>query len=861
MTNAENSLRGAGTQTLQFLCAAAPLRETLLLLSLVFLCSNFAHAQSGQTVEFIYPQTGQAGTTVDVTIEGSFLQEPEEVLFYQPGIRCTQLVPTNTRLDIRNGQQKEDKPGSSVKLTFTIAADAKPGEYQLRLRTRDNLSEMVTFWVTPFPVVCEEHAWVDAEGSRNDSPEFAQPIALNSTVAGYIPGPVPQDHDWYSVECRKGQRLSVEAVASRLGTLHYGGLNDPAVRIYDEDGSEVGRNDDNSLHTQDPALTVTIPKDGRYFIHMHQQMDYEAGRLRHYLLHVGTFARPLVAFPLGGQAGTSLPVSLLGDATGELRQAVELPETPGDFEAAFFDVDTPQEPQPPSRNRVHVTSFADVFEAQQPTSPEHPQSIDQPLPVAINGRIESEGEVDWFRFRAKKGQRYRVFGYGKTLDSELDPRIWIRPAPGNPSKRTYDIDDSQWEPHDLVGHHYRHQVKQRLDPVFIFEPDADGDWLIGVGDTRREFGPHHIYRIEFHPHVDSAFVHLPAYPSQMKIVRDRIVLFPGHSHYRPVAVQPGFGSQYSKPLRLRALSLPAGVTLQCRPFLQSDGVIPVLFRAEPEAKIGTALIDLVVEPVDPADRKSFRGGFIQNNLATNRRGDYAMYFNRTRKLALAVVKGATFDLEVERLSIPLVRNGELTLKVNARRHDGFSGAIYCEMDWLPPGVDRQPPLIIPAGETTGVYKLRASGSATPGEYPISITGRENEGGNVRTGAGLHYVSSPVVPLNVGEPYVTINLVRAAIERGTTGEIIGEVSHHKPFSGSATLQLGRLPFGVEQVEPFPTVKTGEKTATFRVQVTSDCLVGQYRDIFCEAIVTDEGQEIRQQSGSGLLRVDVERNTIR
>ena len=108
-----------------------------------------------------------------------------------------------------------------------------------------------------------------------------------------------------------------------MGTLHYGGPNDPAVRIYDADSNEIGRNDDNALHTQDPVLSVIIPKDGVYFIHMHQQMDYEAGRLRHYLMHVGTFPRPLLTYPLGGRAGDLLDLALLGDARYETNSTAD----------------------------------------------------------------------------------------------------------------------------------------------------------------------------------------------------------------------------------------------------------------------------------------------------------------------------------------------------------------------------------------------------------------------------------------------------------------------------------------------------------------------------------------------------------
>ena len=32
-------------------------------------------------------------------------------------------------------------------------------------------------------------------------------------------------------------------------------------------------------------------------------------------------------------------------------------------------------------------------------------------------------------------------------------------------------------------------VKDRLDPVFMFEPDKDGDYIVIVSDTRRESAP------------------------------------------------------------------------------------------------------------------------------------------------------------------------------------------------------------------------------------------------------------------------------------------------------------------------------------------------------------------------------------
>ena len=42
------------------------------------------------------------------------------------------------------------------------------------------------------------------------------------------------------------------------------------------------------------------------------------------------------------------------------------------------------------------------------------------------------------------------------------------------------------------------------------------------------------------------------------------------------------------------------------------------------------------------------------------------------------------------VSLPLVKNGEIELTVRVERKNGFQGAVYCEMDWLPNGVQKQP---------------------------------------------------------------------------------------------------------------------------------------------------------------------------
>ena len=142
-----------------------------------------------------------------------------------------------------------------------------------------------------------------------------------------------------------------------------------------------------------------------------------------------------ITYPLGGQAGTTLPLTLIGDAGGDVNADLVLPKVPGHFEKSMIDYRGPWNDQPVVPNRIQVANFRNVLEdGGDHSQPETAQVVAGDLPVALNGRILDEGKTDWFRFTAKKGQRYRVRTYAATLGSSLDATLTIRPADGTKSR-------------------------------------------------------------------------------------------------------------------------------------------------------------------------------------------------------------------------------------------------------------------------------------------------------------------------------------------------------------------------------------------------------------------------------------------
>ncbi len=89
----------------------------------------------------VTPRGAQRGTEVDVIFRGQRLADAQEVFVYDPGV-------TVTGVEVVNPQQ--------VKAHVKVAADARLGEYRMRLRTASGISELRNFYVGPYPVVMEQ---------------------------------------------------------------------------------------------------------------------------------------------------------------------------------------------------------------------------------------------------------------------------------------------------------------------------------------------------------------------------------------------------------------------------------------------------------------------------------------------------------------------------------------------------------------------------------------------------------------------------------------------------------------------------------------------------------------------------------
>ena len=191
----------------------------------LFLIVSLAEA-SEPVISSLLPRGGQAGSTQEIVITGQRLTGSEEIFFYTDGISAGDIVV---------------EKGKKLTASFIIAKEAKLGQHELRLRTKQGISRLYTFWVGPFPNVDEKEP--------NSSFDEAQPIAMNVTVNGLAQN---EDVDYYEINATEGQRISAEIEAIRLS----GPLFDPYVAILDENRFEIATSDDSELLLQDSTLVV-----------------------------------------------------------------------------------------------------------------------------------------------------------------------------------------------------------------------------------------------------------------------------------------------------------------------------------------------------------------------------------------------------------------------------------------------------------------------------------------------------------------------------------------------------------------------------------------------------------------------------
>ncbi|MEK6234201.1 MAG: PPC domain-containing protein, partial [Planctomycetales bacterium] len=692
---------------------------------------------------------------------------------------------------------KIEADAKSVKATVKVAADCRLGEHVAQVRTATGISDYRTFFVEATAAVAE----------KEPNSDFAapQPIALNVTVSGTVGS---EDVDYYVVDAKKGQRISAEVLAMRLGTA----LFDPYVAILDAKRFELSANDDTALALQDAFASIVAPEDGKYFIEV-RESAYGAGN--RYRLHVGSFPRPTAVFPAGGKKGEEVALRFLGDPTGELKQQVKLPtETPADFGVFAADAGGVS----PTPNAFRLFKHGNAFEV-EPNN-EIAKATPVQLPLAFNGIIQAEGDIDWFKFAAKKGQVFEVECYARRVRSALDPVMNLHQADG---KGIAGNDDSRGP-----------------DSYLRFTVPADGEYAVRVTDHLGRGGSDFVYRIEFQPVRPKLTLSIPRVERYGQY-RQQIFVARGNRFGTLInASRANFGGD----LILDPKDLPAGLTVHAEAMPGNLSSMPVVIEAAADAPIAGKLIDFTARHADP--NQKIAGGFANSaDLIRGAPGQSIYKRKAVSRLAIAVVDELPFRLEIVEPKVPVVRDGNMNLKIVAHRKEGFKGAINVQLPFRPPGLSAASSVNIAADKSEILYPINANGSAQIKKWKIFALGSSSVGG------GAAWASSQLANLEIADKFVTFTLQRAACEQGEEAQVVCKVNQAAAFEGNAKAQLLGLPPKTATTDMEFNKET--KELIFTIKTEKDAKVGKH-NLLCRLTITQNGELIVSRGGTVQLQID-------
>ncbi len=744
-------------------------------------------------VESLLPRGGERGTDQTITIQGKRLADTSCFLFYKEGISASDIEVTE---------------GKQVKATFTIAPNARLGQHEVRLCTSQGISKLLTFWVSPYANI--------EEVEPNSSFENAQPITLNRTINGTC---LNEDVDFFEFNATKGQRISLEIEALRLS----GPLFDPYLAILDANRFEVATNDDSELLLQDSVLSILAPHDGVYKIEV-RDSSYKGGKDFHYRLHAGQFSRPLVVFPAGGQAGVERAFTFLGDPKGDFLKRLTMPFS-SRFPFAYHHKENGL--VTPSPNLLRITPYPSIEEIEPNNLVKESTTTELSLPLAFDGVIEKEGDMDYFRFSAKKGDRFYIRAHARSIASPLDPVLHLYHGDG---KSIRGNDDAGQGPDSLITQTF----------------PKDGHYILRIRDHLNRGSPLHVYRIETEPITAKVSGSIPKFANRDSQTRQMLPVPQGGKVATVLSLNR---KNFSGAIDVIAQSLPPHVSMTAPLSPSNFNATTLLFEAPGHAPKKASLTKLTLIHKSEKEEKEVLGTFNQEvEFVYGPPNNQSYYSSHFDSLAVAVVDPVPFRVKLHPPKTPMVKGGSMNLKVEIFRDANFTKDITVKILAKPPGLGAPSSIKIKSMQSSGFYPLTANGNSELGTWKIAVQGEAapKDGGSILSASGF-------VDLKIEEPYALGKLQMAAIEKGKKGTLTCDLSILRPFSGKAHLELkGLPPFATSSALSFEANAT---QVSFPVETREEAQPGITKNLFCFARIPFQESFIVQTIGQGgKIRID-------
>jgi hypothetical protein len=507
-----------------------------LLLPLVLLALP-ALAQNTPRIGYVHPAGGRQGSSFQATVGGQSLAGVTNVHVSGGGVNCVVVAYSRpmtpkefnelrelrdkrraTRPGTRAGQpaastnvwtttdekrfaeltaqfeknppNRQGNPAISevATLRVTMAANAAPGEREIRLGTPAGFSNPLRFYVGQLPEITAPPAQARPEVRRPEATANRRPavpptktetrVTLPAVLNGQV---MPGEVDRYRFAARQGQRLVLAASARAL--IPYlpdavPGWFQATLALSDAQGNELQYADDYRFNP-DPVLFYEIPRDGDYVVEIKDSI-YRGREDFVYRLTVGELPFATAVFPLGAQTGATPEVEVKG---WNLPAAKLTPDTSaaGVLALTVRKDDLLSNPMP-----FAVDPLSEAREYEPNSSVRQAQEIK--TSIILNGRIDQPGDTDLFRFEGGAGDEIVAEVRARRLNSPLDSVLKLTDASG---QQLAFNDDHEDKAAGLSTHHADSQLRATLP--------TNGVYLIQLGDTQGKGGPEYAYRLRVSP--------------------------------------------------------------------------------------------------------------------------------------------------------------------------------------------------------------------------------------------------------------------------------------------------------------------------------------------------------------------------
>lgn len=397
----------------------------------------------------------------------------------------------------RRMKQSNRQISELVLIELTIAPNAEPGDRQLRIETRNSLSNPVIFQIGTLPEISElepngDTLYID---QRSMLKTAAKPkpntITPPVTVNGQI---MPGDFDRFVFQAKKDQKLVIETHARSL--IPYladavPGWFQATIALFDEGGNELAFTDDYGS-SPDPVMFFNVPADGKYELHIKDSL-YRGREDFIYRISIGQTPFITSTFPLGAKMGSdtrinieglnlpekSLPINT-GPSERRIRKTAFYKDTLFSNSVSYVIGTLPESLEKDSNNTIKTA---------QPVT----------MPMIINGKIEESGDTDIFSIQAKVGDTIVAEVYARRLNSQIDSLLKLTDASGKTIK--FNDDHVYKEAHlhkDVVG-----TVTHHADSYLSAKIPKDGTYYVQIEDANRQGGKNFAYRLRISKPIPS----------------------------------------------------------------------------------------------------------------------------------------------------------------------------------------------------------------------------------------------------------------------------------------------------------------------------------------------------------------------